>query len=127
MSDRKYDPRGSFDIVLSVFADYPEDQRPTFTYRRLSVAEWDQLDDEAEKLSKLASNKEYRSRIVELSANGLIGWDKQVDIETGAAVPFDVTQIHRVINHDDAMELCAQRKDHCAMTFVDKKKLKLQL
>ncbi len=127
MSERKYDPRGSFDIVLSVFSDYPAEQQPTFTYRRLSVAEWDAMDDEADKLRDLTSTKEYRKRVVELATKGLLGWDKQVDIETGDAVPFDISQISRVINHDDAMELCAHRKDHCTMTFVDKKKLKLQL
>ncbi len=119
----KCDPRAPFELWLSVFDDADAAARPTFTYRRVSSAEFDRMDDLYRSVAETGEVKASNAKLIEIAAIGLIDWKNQVDVESGEAIPFDASKLRSVINHIEANELIGKRFLAASLKPEDKKKL----
>ncbi len=122
MSERKYDPRRPYKVWLECFNDFPESERPTFTYRRASADEWDQIADAVDaEANQQTDPKSVSQRVFSVASIGLMGWDRQVNPATGESVPFDIGKLRSVINTKEAVELCELRLQGSTLTLDEKK------
>jgi hypothetical protein len=122
MSDR-IDPRRPYQVWLDDFNDWPDGERPTFTYRRMSGSEAMDIAD----LLDESQNPDLTSRqslklIFKAARIGLLGWSCQVNLETGEAQQFDVALLERVIDPSEARTLVLKRITHGHLSPEDKKK-----
>jgi hypothetical protein len=126
----KCDPRRPHDIWLSCFDDYPESERPVFTYRRTSAAEREQITDsliEPEGLDADAlrawRRKQMREGIYQLLLVGLVGVRNQVNLETGEPVAEvkGWEDMRLLLDFPDADELLMKRLAGGVMTTAEKK------
>lgn len=81
----KYDPRQPYTLSIPSMADVEPSERPTFTFRRLNGAEYDQL---ATVSDEDRPTREMHTAIYEAFCVGLIGWRNQVDPATLEEIPF---------------------------------------
>ena len=121
MAEKKYDPRRPYKVWLPCFNDFPEDQRPTFTYRRASADEWDRIAEAIDGGPQDDDSKTVSQRVFKLALIGLIDWDRQVNVETGEEIPFDPAKIRSVINTGEALELCGLRLQASRVSHEEKK------
>lgn len=121
MSDRKYDPRRPYKVWLGCFHDFPESERPTFTYRRASADEWDKIADAVDAEIATVDAKTFSANVFAVAVIGLMGWDNQVNTETGDIIPYDATKLRSVVNTIEAMELCRLRVRGSMVTLDEKK------
>lgn len=123
MSDRKYDPQQPYKLWLKECAEIPDDERPTFTYRRLSGREFTALVEKWEYLAdETATRKSRLNAMMDGAKLGLLGWDRQTDITTGDDVPFNPDDLDLIIDHKQAVEIIESRLFVAEVSNDDKKK-----
>lgn len=106
---RCLDPGADFSLSLESDQGKPEAERPTFTFRYLSMREWDEAVD----------GKQYRVDAARaLLAASCTGWKNMQD-RSGHEVPFSQDAINGIVDHFEAIELMEQM----TVTYTDKKKL----
>lgn len=122
MSDR-IDPRRPYSLWLDEYNDWPEAERPTFTYRRMSGAEYMDICDAYDGMNN--EQLTMRKRLTGLFAAarvGLVGWSNQINLETGEAQEFDLEKLEKIFDQNDADHLIGKRILHGRLSAEDKKK-----
>jgi hypothetical protein len=127
VSERKYDPRQPYKVWLKSFDEWPEAERPTFTYRRTNGAESLQLIDAYEGLyDETKAVRERYALLFDALRVGLIGWTNQFNPATGEQVEFSADKLELLIDHLEADELLGKRMSHARTSAEDKKKSESQ-
>lgn len=122
MSDR-IDPRRPYKVWLDEYNDWLESERPTFTYRRMSGSEYMDICDAYDGMNNDAlTMRERITGLFRATRVGLIGWENQINLETGDKQPFDIALLESVIDHTDADQLIGKRVLGGRLSPDDKKK-----
>ena len=118
----RFDPRTPYDVHLACHADFPLDERPTFVFRRVSVAESLAIFRAFDDAQATAGNRAEQAAVVIRAASiGLVGWRNQVDLASGEAVAFDLAALDRIVGWQEAVELLSLRRTQGRPTGNDRK------
>ena len=88
----KFDPRKPYDIWLDCFADVDKADRPVFTVRRCTAAEWEEfwaaMEDTASDSEEI--KKQKRDTYFYLACKAIVGWKNQFNPATSEEVAYSV-------------------------------------
>lgn len=118
-----FDPRQPYDLWLDSMADVPENERPTFTFRRMTEAEYLRFDAVFALLDKPAS--ECSGEVFAALAAGLLGWKHQVDLATGEPLAFDAAKLSQTLDFAEAWQLIGKRANRARPGAEEKKNLRI--
>lgn len=110
---RCLDPGADVHLWCEYDAATPEDKRPTFTFRVLSMRDW--------RVLKEAEAGKRVDAVRSVLTKDIVGWKNVVDRE-GNAIPFNRDELEDLLSDDDAVDLM----EKLGVSSTDKKKLESQ-
>lgn len=115
-----FDPRVPYDLWLDCFDKCDDAQRPTFKFRRLNGAEFNEVG-KAIYDSAPTDTQQFSDSVFAAFKTGLIGWRHQIDPATEQEVPFELAHVEQVINAQEAFNLCQKRIERGRLSGADLK------
>lgn len=95
------EPNRRFSVVLESDADKPPAKQPTFYCVTKSVRDWTAHRDEL--LAR--ANIDAWAMTIELLKPCVVDWANMADPETNEPIPFDINELHRLLDFAEATEL----------------------
>lgn len=92
------DPTCTFEVVLAGDMDKPEDKRPTFVFRALSVRQFTAIAELHDTLEDLPSDSKRMNAVVDSLRQGMTGWRNM-------GRDFDLDAIADLLTIGEAIEL----------------------
>lgn len=103
-----FDPRVPYDLWLDCFNSVPDNERPSFRFRRLNGTEFNALG-RAYYDTPSTDTEALSTNLLQALSIGLVGWHNQIDPATEEAVAFDLKDLPRIVNAQEAVELIEKR------------------
>ena len=118
------EPNATYDVVLSIDADKPEDRRPTFVFRYLSSRKWKELARLTDKFEKDDSGEAAIDAVFDVIRMVLAGWRNMIGPD-GKEIPYNPAELDDMVTPAEAMELMMAAEGQVP-NVEDKKKLESQ-
>jgi len=125
-------PEDTFDIALDSDLRLPEDERPVFTFRPLSIRQWRVCISAIERVQGLDDSHPENvgpaiDAICDVLRTGLVGWRNMLDhnVADGAEplwIPYDPAKLDELLDMNEATELMQKMMSANELTVEDKKK-----
>lgn len=113
------DPR--LPVTLCLPYEYNGEPKPVFRCRRLNTAEYLEVCRLYEESNRSTTSQDASDKAFQALAIGMEKWENQIDPSNNESIPFDIANLPRILNADEALALVSQRLVYARISERDKK------
>lgn len=116
-------PNATYEIVLTTDMHLPEDERPVFVFRYLSIIEWEEIAKLNDKFESTTDAVEMINLAFEVIEKTLCGW-RNMKAPDGREIGYELKKLKSMVTLGEATELMMAAVGQ-RPSVADKKKLDL--